>query len=310
MGLIFWLWRSGNLDLKLIGSTVKQPLWFLSILLTLISIFLATWRWRILLGSVSIKVSWFKMLRLLFLGGLTSIVTPGVVAGDLLRGTLIAKSNPQAKYTAALSVAVDRYIGLTSLFVISAIAFIFRPPQLINEPLITYLGSIVILGAIGLPILLLIGLSRRLGKLLEKYVPWIFSRGFGKSLLEGLHQYRKKRGTILLCYLLSLVLQTFAILVAVPLIVAMGKTIPITAVFFFVTLGLFVLAMPVMPLGLGVGQVAFVALFQHGGFPGSIGAELCTLIQLTTFVCYLVGGLLSLWWPASATLPSTVGESA
>lgn len=298
LAVIVWLWRSGNLNLKLIASSIKQPLWFFSLLFSLISIALGVWRWQILLRGVGVDVPWLRMLRLAFLGNLTTLVTPGVVAGDFLRGALLVKSSPHAKYTAALSVVVDRYIGLSSLFVLSAVAYIFRPAELVNDPLIASLGSVVILGALGLPVLLFVGLSRHLGNLLVKYVPWIFGRGFGRSLLNGLHQYRQKRTTVFLCYLLSLVLQTFAILTAVPLLVAMGKSVPITVVFFFVTMGLFVLTMPVMPLGLGVGQVAFVALFQHGGFSGSIGAELCTLIQLTIFSCYLVGGLLSLWWPS------------
>ncbi|OGQ33386.1 MAG: hypothetical protein A3F16_07375 [Deltaproteobacteria bacterium RIFCSPHIGHO2_12_FULL_43_9] len=307
LGVIFWLWRSGNLNPKLIASSIKQPLWFFSILFSLISIALGVWRWQILLKGVSVYVPWFKMLRLMFLGNLTTLVTPGVVAGDLLRGALIVKSSPNARYAAGLSVAVDRYIGLSSLFVISAVAYILRPAELVHDPLITSLGSIVISGALGLPVLLFIGLSQRLGKILEKYLPWFFGRGFGKSLLDGLHQYRKKRTTILRCYLLSLVLQFFANLMALPLILAMGKSVPITILFFFVTLGIFVLTMPVMPLGLGVGQVAFVALFQHGGFPGSIGAELCTLIQLTIFTCYLVGGLLSLWWPQQSRVEFNQG---
>lgn len=309
-GVIFWLWKSGNLNISLITSSIKQPLWFISILLSLISIALGVWRWQILLRGVSVHVAWPRMLRLAFLGNLTSLVTPGIVAGDLLRGALIVKSSPHAKYVAALSVAVDRYIGLSSLFVISSIAFIFRPSELVIDPLISTLGYVVTLGAVGLPILLFVGLSRRLGGLLAALLPWIFARGFGKSFLEGLHQYRKKRATLLYCYILSIILQTAAVLMAVPLIMAMGRSVPITVLFFFVTLGLFVLTVPVMPLGLGVGQVAFVALFSHGGFQGSIGAELCTLIQLTIFVCYLVGGLISLWWPSSATKLSTVGESA
>lgn len=307
--VIFWLWRSGNLNLSLIASSIKQPLWFLSLLFSLISIALGAWRWQILLQGVSITVSWFKMLRLAFLGNLTTLITPGVVAGDLLRGALIVKSSPHSKSVAALSVVVDRYIGLSSLFVISAVAFIFRPTELIMDQLITTLGYVVMLGAIGLPILLFVGLSRRLGRLLVTFLPWIFGRGFGKSFLEGLHQYRRKRTTLLFCYVLSLVLQTFAILTTVPLILAMGTSLPVSVLFFFVTLGLFVLTIPIMPLGLGVGQVAFVALFQHGGFPGSIGAELCTLLQLTIFVCYLVGGLISLWWPYSSQKLSTVGDS-
>ena len=123
---------------------------------------------------------------------------------------------------------------------------------------------------------------------------------FGHSILESLHQYRQKPLVLLTCYLMSLFIQIVAISLLLPLVSAMGASIPLPLLAFLAPLGILILNVPITPLGLGIGQVAFVTLFRIAGLEGSLGAELCTLLQLTNFVTFFVGGLAALWWPSKA----------
>src|SRR3990167_1084985 len=211
VGLLYFLWSRGQIDFKLIGKAMQQPGWVVSIFLQFSTILLVVARWRFLLRAVGIISPYRKALRYFLYGTLTTLVTPGALGGDLLRAGLLVKSTPHARYTAALSVAIDRYIGIMALFTAASFAFLFRPAHLLGNPVLTSLGLLVIGGAIGLPILLVIGSSPHLSGLLKRFLPWIFQRGFGHSILESLHQYRQKPLVLLTCYLMSLFIQIVAI---------------------------------------------------------------------------------------------------
>jgi uncharacterized membrane protein YbhN (UPF0104 family) len=62
--------------------------------------------------------------------------------------------------------------------------------------------------------------------------------------------------------------------------------------FFIVPIGLTVSAIPILPGGIGVGQVAFYTLFQWVGYPHpEQGATLCTLMQVYTILFNCVGAI-------------------
>jgi len=70
--------------------------------------------------------------------------------------------------------------------------------------------------------------------------------------------------------------------------------------FLLVPLGLLLTAIPVSPAGLGVGQVAFLALFHWVGT--SQGANLFTLYMASYVVINLTGALLYLF-PLHVAMP-------
>ncbi len=89
----------------------------------LIGQFLVGLRWWLLLRSQSIFIKFFAAVRLHFLGLFYNNFMPSSVGGDLIRAWYVTKHTDK-KFEAALSVFVDRVIGLLSTFVIAAFFYL------------------------------------------------------------------------------------------------------------------------------------------------------------------------------------------
>ena len=76
-------------------------------------------RWWILLRTQQIFIPFWAAVRLYFLGWFYNIIMPGSVGGDLVRLWYVTK-HTEKKFEAALSVLVDRIIGLISTLIIAA----------------------------------------------------------------------------------------------------------------------------------------------------------------------------------------------
>ena len=76
-------------------------------------------RWWLLLRTQSVFIGFGAAVRLLFLGLFYNNFMPGSVGGDLLRAWYVTKHTDK-RFEAALSVFVDRVIGLLSTLIIAA----------------------------------------------------------------------------------------------------------------------------------------------------------------------------------------------
>ena len=86
-------------------------------------------RWWILLRTQQIFIPFWAAVRLYFLGWFYNIVMPGPVGGDLVRLWYVTKHTDK-KFNAALSVLVDRIVGLISTLIIAAFFYtVFLRPE-------------------------------------------------------------------------------------------------------------------------------------------------------------------------------------
>lgn len=116
-------------DLSRIGNTLLQlnpwifaaslGIWFLSQL-----IFVA--RWLLLLRVQSVNIGYWAAFRLHLLGVFYNNCLPTSVGGDLLRAWYVT-THTDKKLEAALSVFVDRVIGLTGLIIMAFCCYWFIP---------------------------------------------------------------------------------------------------------------------------------------------------------------------------------------
>ena len=81
-------------------------------------------RWWLLLRSQSIFIPFFSAVKLHFLGLFYNNCMPGAVGGDLIRAWYVTKYTDK-RFEAALSVFVDRAIGLLSTIIIAAFSYSF-----------------------------------------------------------------------------------------------------------------------------------------------------------------------------------------
>jgi len=85
-------------------------------------------RWYLLLRVQSIKIGYWPAVRLHFLGLFYNNCLPGSVGGDFLRAWYVTKHTDK-KVEAALSVFVDRAVGLTGVFIMAFGSYWFIPAE-------------------------------------------------------------------------------------------------------------------------------------------------------------------------------------
>ena len=89
-------------------------------------------RWSLLLKVQSIKIGFWPAVRLHFLGLFYNNCLPGAIGGDLPRAWYVTKHTDK-KLEAALSVFVDRVIGLTGMLIMAFGCYWFIPEESCQE---------------------------------------------------------------------------------------------------------------------------------------------------------------------------------
>ena len=107
---IFTLFGQASLSLLLLG------------LIPLAGVYpLQATRWWILMRCRGLTVSWWKTLRLVFVGAFFNFCLPGTEGGDVVKAWYVAKRSDD-RVTAVMSVVFDRITGLLGLLVLAAVA--------------------------------------------------------------------------------------------------------------------------------------------------------------------------------------------
>ncbi len=96
---------------------------------------LASVRWRLLLTSQSIFISYRKVLDLFFVGHFFNAFLLGTTGGDLIKILYASKAAPDKKSEATLTIVIDRIIGLIAILIMALILiplqwnFLTQTPQ-------------------------------------------------------------------------------------------------------------------------------------------------------------------------------------
>ena len=121
---IYWL-SGGQRWAKLTKLFLQMNLWFFAVALSIFMLgqVLVTLRWWLLLRTQSIFIGFWAAVRLHFLGLFYNNFMPSSVGGDLIRAWYVTRHTDR-RFEAALSVFVDRAIGLLSTLVISGFFYV------------------------------------------------------------------------------------------------------------------------------------------------------------------------------------------
>ena len=87
---------------------------------------LATVRWQLLLRVQGISLGWLRAGAIVIIGLFFNMFLPGLVGGDAMRLYFVFKEAPRKKAPAALSIAIDRLIGLVSIVILAGTVVVFR----------------------------------------------------------------------------------------------------------------------------------------------------------------------------------------
>ncbi len=261
-------------------------------------------RWWLLLRSQSIFIDFLAAVRLHFLGLFYNNFMPSSVGGDLVRAWYVTRHTDK-RFEAALSVFVDRAIGLLSTLIIAAFfytLFLQGPNDIAvasdkrrgaflssaAEYKWLLIGACVLLAAVFCSLLL----HARGRALLNK--AWIHIRKLGSSgitkLKDAIVIYCSKPLTILLVFCLTVFLQILTITGFWFLGLNLGVEASIKYYYVFFTLTWVLGAVPVSIGGAVVVEGTLAYMFIHFANVGKDAASALALCQRAVWMLTSLAG--------------------
>ena len=293
--LIYWTIQKGNLDFHFLGEFLKKHLgdWVLAFaMVTAISCF-SSYRWKYILELKSRShLSFLQVIKIHWIGLLFNPVLPGPASGDIVKIFYVKDmdNNLSTPYLFS-SILIDRIFGLSALLLLSGFILLLFGNQLTLltpevEKLVFINGG---LSLISFSFIIFLICPKKvqffIKKMMEK-VPWV-----GPVLANLLSHFwfiGGRKMSIPVCLLISMICQSGNFFVfwflSSPYISSHLSLLEFTIIFPIGTLSQLI---PITPLGLGVGHIAFNKLFAFYGVAG--GANYFNLYIITHIMSDLLG---------------------
>lgn len=312
-GLIWFLISKGLLDPKLLAQLLVPKVLVVGLTMIGITLFLQAWRWQILLKVRHFQVTFSQANKLYLIGGFFNYALPGAVGGDVVKAYYLVRDYPKRRMEAVLTVVIDRLLGLycTLAVAVAAIAMDWRVVMQNNT--LKALAVSTVAAFLFMTAFWITAFSKRVKNLISIEV-WLQKLPLGMSLArayKAAQAYGEYHGTFAFCLLLSFTALLVSILFMMMVGMVVGETeISLATYLFCVPLGFIASSLPISPAGIGVGQLAFLVLFQmHSGKTSTIGQTAITAFQAALFAWGLVGAVLYLLQRRHAPLTDEVSST-
>jgi uncharacterized protein (TIRG00374 family) len=257
-------------------------------------------RWWLLLRTQSIFIDLAAAVRLNFLGWFYNNFMPGSVGGDLLRAWYITK-HTEKRFEAALSVFVDRVVGLFSTLIIASFFYILFIRSQAEKVTFTGLGGSLeslleykwfVISIILILVVILCGmLLHRKGRILLQKT-WFYIKIHSLRVFEKCKNafivYSGKPLTILAAFLLTVSLQITVITSFWFLGKSLGITVSLRYYYVFFTLTWVLGALPISVGGAGVVEGTLYFLFVN--FAG-VGEEMAFALIMCQRTIWMLASL-------------------
>jgi glycosyltransferase 2 family protein len=300
--LIYWMINKGVLDFGLIMGLASPALVSFCLFCVFLQIFVNNYRWVLLMRGQGIPSSIRHSLPLSYIGMFFNFVMPGGVGGDVIKGYYLLQDFPQQKYGGAVSVFMDRMIGMFIMIVTAFVAMFFNWSRVVESRELQSVALAVAAFFFAFIGFFTLALSRRMGRtVLDTWLgELIFVKLPGGSkirrIYDAVHAYRQHPKFFFWSCVLSLGNQILMVAFTVAIGWAMGvRDLPLETYFFLVPVGTVVTALPISPAGIGVGQAAFYFLFSlYLGKQNQLGTTSVTVMQVANFAFGIVGAFIYL----------------
>lgn len=260
----------------------------LALALAVVGILATALRWWRLLRAAGCPTELWPAVRMTFVGFFFNIVVPGLTGGDLVKAVMVARSHPERRAAAAMSVLVDRLLGVLVMVTMGAVAIVWLGERFPypREPILIALA----LGVGGLAAYANPALRKRVGfERLIARLPW---SGTITQIDQALTVCAREPRELGWAVCFSLFNQ-FCVMGA---LTTLGASFGENALQFpnYVVvgaLGNLVSALPLTPGGVGVAEAAYGQLFEMQGGNWTLGFAVAIAWRLCLVLVGLGGGL-------------------
>lgn len=282
------LLRAERLDQ--VANQLRQMNWLpflVALLLFVVGGLVRAYRWGALVWALGVKVSWRRLVRLVFVGQFFNLFLPTGLGGDAVKMYELAQGDGQAAASIS-SVLVDRFLGLLVLFAQAMLALVLSR-QLVPVWARILIGSVFAVCVVGIALLFQrtwlaswghrLGVDRLLGRV--------------KVLRELYHSiYLYGKGALLRATAASVVWNLLLILANYLLGLSVGIHVSIMYYFLLIPIISSLMLLPSLG-GLGVREAGYKELFSH--VPGVLSPQplaLAVVYDLTMLSTALIGAIL------------------
>mgnify|MGYP001982539497 FL=1 len=291
IGLIAYLFSGMNRqELEAIGSQLVPSLFLGAVALFLLSNTLGAFQWYILLRAQNLSVRFWQALVFYFVGVFFNNVLLGNIGGDAMRIYDIRRLTGQSSGGVAATM-MDRLVGLFSTCCIALASYPFIAATASKSSLLI---SVLLPVWLGLLVVLAMGLSRRLGllvdRLLNRFLPATTSDIVGR-LRRSVFVYRECIPLLIGVWCISLCVQFCRILVYWSAGLAIGMAPGLPYFMSFQPIAAVIASLPISIGGLGVRENTLVGLFGGLGFTPEISTAMSLLGYVAGILASLLGGL-------------------
>ena len=306
LGLIAYLFT--RMDLSQLGDTLRKANYIYLLpaaLLYLAAMTNAAFKWYVLLRAQGIRVPFRAVLSYTYVGFFFNNFLPANVGGDVMRGYGLARYTERTA-EAAISVIVDRIVGLVAFMVSAVVAaavaiLVMERTELQGVEAAAVAGVVLVGGGF------VVVLSRRVRVLLARVFQWkplVRLYPLYERVSEAIGAYRYRYGSLAAAFCLSLLTLVLTNFTDYLIAQSLGGGMPLIYIFIFNPIIAFVLLAPISIGGLGVTQAIYPFFYGLVGVQSGLAFAVSLLKQLVIYVTSLPGGVL--WWRGR----SGAGESS
>jgi len=293
-GAIF-VWLFSRIDgaalLASLYSAAPAPL-LVGLVLCVVVLGIAAWRWRRLLGLFEIKASTGSLFSIVWIGQFFSMFLPGPLGDDASRMVYISRIAQGRVGEACLSVVLDRGLGLCSVFALCLLALPLQWKLLAANVQTSWLaGAVFAMGVavtVGGAAFLVFGRTSFASGLFR-----LFPAGKVRDeLLRIWNLAASHKGVVMQVFIAAVVVQLLNCAIFWLAGLAVGITLPLAAWINFVPIILAANILPITIAGLGVREYLMVLfLGVLGGVPDSQAMAASLLVFASMVAVSAAGGL-------------------
>lgn len=252
---------------------------------------LSALKWRVLLKPVGLGASYPRLAAFYFIGMFFNIFLPTIVGGDAVKAVMLARET-QAPARAAMSVFMERNLGLVALLTIATVAAMRAPAvDLFGIPLLAW-TLLLFAGFIAANIALTNARAYRFADWVVARLPLGAFRPKAAALYDAVVPYTRSIPALAAAILLSFVHQAIVIVVVFLNVRALGleQSVPISALAVIVPLASLAGMLPVSANGLGVRDYLYINFLGQLGVPPDAALSVALLYFAVTLIASLPGG--------------------
>ena len=302
-GLLYWLISSGKLDFS--QTRIILDSWQFFAFLVLPVLFLAmslqNLRWWLLLKLLGVKIPFRQAFALTWIGNFFSVILPGIVSGDLIKGLYLHSKKKTNLVSIYISLFIDRILGLLGLlcvFLFSISKLGLEQKELILDLSIFIVFSSLILISFFCFIFYPFPKKSQRNNYQENFLKqknWyenlldkLPKKKFLTKIFQNFKVMKQYRLQVVVLLLISLVIHSLVCMLFYQIsgLLLSGK-IDFWKQMSLIPLGLIATAIPISPAGIGVGHVAFENLYNLSGLKE--GANIFNLFIINQIFIYLLG---------------------